>query len=220
MCQIGHVISFIANWTIFGVYGLWTKQIFTVHLWPFWPIHHLNNPQANTNFLRLGDFSGLPELLAPQPTTGVLGPTPFAMGFRAEMAFLDHLAPLHPIGPFCLNPMRQKGPTTNPKGQVALKPQVGPPEPVLAPNSISLKNGHKDTRTPIGHFQPLASGNHQRPPAQAQQAFPSIKGKDSPSPMYSIPRVQEWCIYGIIYHYAPTFLRTPIVMVSGQNYAI
>ncbi|MBW0572966.1 hypothetical protein O181_112681 [Austropuccinia psidii MF-1] len=69
-------------------------------------------------------------------------------------------------------------------------------------------------------FKPLASGNHQRPPAQAQKAFPSIQGQDAPSPMYSIPRIQEWCIYGIIYHYAPILLRNSMVIFSGPNYAI
>ncbi|MBW0542120.1 hypothetical protein O181_081835 [Austropuccinia psidii MF-1] len=58
-------------------------------------------------------------------------------------------------------------------------------------------------------------GNHKRPPAQAQQAFPSIHGKYSP-----LPRIQEWCIYGIIYHYAPALLSNPMLMVSKPNYAI
>ncbi|MBW0522930.1 hypothetical protein O181_062645 [Austropuccinia psidii MF-1] len=44
--------------------------------------------------------------------------------------------------------------------------------------------------------------------------------KLSPSPMYSVPWVQEWCIYGIIYHYAPILIRKPMVMVSGPNYSI
>ncbi|MBW0482106.1 hypothetical protein O181_021821 [Austropuccinia psidii MF-1] len=69
-------------------------------------------------------------------------------------------------------------------------------------------------------FQPLASGHNQRPPAQAQKALPSIQEKDSPSPMHSVPRIQEWCIYGIIYHYAPSLLRIPIEMFSGPNYDI
>ncbi|MBW0526436.1 hypothetical protein O181_066151 [Austropuccinia psidii MF-1] len=117
-------------------------------------------------------------------------------------------------------------PTTKPKGQVGPKPQVDLPEPILSPNLISPKNGQKDPRTQIGqescivHFQPLASGNHQRPPDQAQQAFSSIQAKESPSPMYSVPRIQEWCIYGIIYHYAQILFSNPKVMVSGPNYAI
>ncbi|MBW0562203.1 hypothetical protein O181_101918 [Austropuccinia psidii MF-1] len=46
------------------------------------------------------------------------------------------------------------------------------------PNLNNPKNGQKDPRTQIGqepqfgHFQPLASGNHQRPPVQVQQDFP------------------------------------------------
>ncbi|MBW0540787.1 hypothetical protein O181_080502 [Austropuccinia psidii MF-1] len=59
-------------------------------------------------------------------------------------------------------------PTTYPQGQ------VGPPEPILAPNLTSPTNGQKDPRTQTGHFQPLNFGNHQRPPAQAQQVFPFI----------------------------------------------
>ncbi|MBW0593975.1 hypothetical protein O181_133690 [Austropuccinia psidii MF-1] len=65
----------------------------------------------------------------------------------------------------------------------------------------------------------LAIFNHKRPPAQVQKAFPSIWGKDSPSPMYSLPRSQAWCIYGIIHHYAPIFLRNSMVMLSGPKYA-
>ncbi|MBW0550399.1 hypothetical protein O181_090114 [Austropuccinia psidii MF-1] len=102
-------------------------------------------------------------------------------------------------------------PTTYPQGQ------MGPPEPILAPNLTSPRNGQKDPRTQIGHIHPLAFGNHQRPPAQAQQALPSFQGKDSPSPMHSIPWIQEWCIYGIIYHYEPIYLRNQMVMISGPN---
>ncbi|MBW0508544.1 hypothetical protein O181_048259 [Austropuccinia psidii MF-1] len=82
-------------------------------------------------------------------------------------------------------------PTTSPKGQVGPKPQVGPPEPILAPNLNSPRNGQKDPMTKIGHVQPLASGNHQRPPAQVQQAFPSIQGKNTPSPIYPYQGVRH-----------------------------
>ncbi|MBW0538314.1 hypothetical protein O181_078029 [Austropuccinia psidii MF-1] len=165
--------------------------------WPFWPIHHLTNPQANTPFLGLGGPSGLPG--ASDPSIHHQGPWPHPFDYGVEGL----------TGPF--------GPIRPP---IASMSYVDQPEPILAPDLISPKNGHKDPRTQIGHFQPLASGNHQRPPAQAQKSFPSIKGKDSPSPMYSVPRIQEWCIYGIIYHYAPIFLINPMVMVSGPNYAI
>ncbi|MBW0553699.1 hypothetical protein O181_093414 [Austropuccinia psidii MF-1] len=68
-------------------------------------------------------------------------------------------------------------------------------------------------------FEPLASGNHQSPPVHSQKAFHSIHGKDSPSPMYSVPRIQAWCIYGIIYHYAPILLTNQMVMFKGPNYS-
>ncbi|MBW0573790.1 hypothetical protein O181_113505 [Austropuccinia psidii MF-1] len=93
---------------------------------------------------------------------------------------------------------------TNPEGQ------VGPPEPILAPNLNLPQNDQKDLRTQIGHFQPLASGED-----KFQKTFPSIQGKHSP-----LPRIQAWCIYGTIYHYAPIFLCNPMVMFSGPNYAI
>ncbi|MBW0467214.1 hypothetical protein O181_006929 [Austropuccinia psidii MF-1] len=118
---------------------------------------------------------------------------------------------------FGLNPMRPrgaKGATTYPQRQVGPKPQVGPPEQILAPNLTSPRNGQKDSRTQIGkephigHFQPLAFGNHLR------------LRKVSPSPMYSVPWIQEWCIYGIIYHYSPILLRNTMVMVSGPNVSI
>ncbi|MBW0482709.1 hypothetical protein O181_022424 [Austropuccinia psidii MF-1] len=91
---------------------------------------------------------------------------------------------------------------------------------ILAPISMFPKMAKTTSRPKLAVFQPLASGNHQRPPAQDQQAFPSIQGKDSPSPMCSISRIQVWCIYGIIYHYAPFLLRNTIVIFPGQNYAI
>ncbi|MBW0530105.1 hypothetical protein O181_069820 [Austropuccinia psidii MF-1] len=100
-------------------------------------------------------------------------------------------------------------PTTSPQGQ------VGPPEPILAPNLIGHKNGQKGLMKQV-----LAISNHQRPPAQVQQAFASIKGKDSPSSMYSVQRIQAWCIYGIIFHYAPILLSNLMVMFSGPNHAI
>ncbi|MBW0588689.1 hypothetical protein O181_128404 [Austropuccinia psidii MF-1] len=35
--------------------------------------------------------------------------------------------------------------------------------------------------------------------------------------MHPRSRIQEWCIYGIIYHYAPLSLRNPMVTFSGPN---
>ncbi|MBW0506918.1 hypothetical protein O181_046633 [Austropuccinia psidii MF-1] len=100
-----------------------------------------------------------------------------------------------PLGPFWPESneakRKKKGPSTSPE------PQLGPHEPILTSNLNIPKNGQKDPRTQIGkephsgHFQPLASANHHRPPDQLQKDFPSIKGKDSPSPMSSIQRIQK-----------------------------
>ncbi|MBW0536092.1 hypothetical protein O181_075807 [Austropuccinia psidii MF-1] len=92
----------------------------------------------------------------------------------------------------------------------APKPQVGPPEPVLAPKWPKTTSG-----------PPMASGNHQRPPAQLQEKIPlSFRGRIFLSQYTPYSRIQEWCIYGIIYHYAPFFLSNPIVTFSGPDYMI
>ncbi|MBW0551848.1 hypothetical protein O181_091563 [Austropuccinia psidii MF-1] len=49
---------------------------------------------------------------------------------------------------------------------------------------------------------------------------PPVQGKISLSSMHSIFKDQEWCIYGIIYHYAPFLLSNPVVTLSGPNYMI
>ncbi|MBW0560089.1 hypothetical protein O181_099804 [Austropuccinia psidii MF-1] len=57
-------------------------------------------------------------------------------------------------------------------------------------------------------LQPIASGNHQRPPAQLQEEIPLIfRGRPFLSQCTPYSRIQEWCIYCIIYHYAPFLLR-------------
>ncbi|MBW0477508.1 hypothetical protein O181_017223 [Austropuccinia psidii MF-1] len=116
-------------------------------------------------------------------------------------------SPWDPYTPFSLNPMRPKGAKgqlTSPQGQVGPKPQVGPHEPILAPDLNNPKNGQKDPRTQIGqephfgHFQTLASGSHQRPSAQVWKVFPSIQRKTSPLPIYSIPK--DPCMVHIWYN--------------------
>ncbi|MBW0504980.1 hypothetical protein O181_044695 [Austropuccinia psidii MF-1] len=62
----------------------------------------------------------------------------------------------------------------------------------------------------------MASGNPQRPPEAQNALFPSTQGEDFPIPPCTpYSRIQEWYIYGIIYHYAPFLLRNPMVMFSG-----
>ncbi|MBW0471717.1 hypothetical protein O181_011432 [Austropuccinia psidii MF-1] len=70
-------------------------------------------------------------------------------------------------------------------------------------------------------IQSMASGNHQRRPAQLQERIPlKFSGRPFLPQCTPYSRIQEWCIYGIIYHYAPIFLGNPMATFSGPNYAI
>ncbi|MBW0503979.1 hypothetical protein O181_043694 [Austropuccinia psidii MF-1] len=69
--------------------------------------------------------------------------------------------------------------------------------------------------------EPMASGNHQRPPAQLQSRITlKFRGRLFLPQCTLYSRIQEWCIYGIIYHYAPFLLRNPMVTFPGPNYVI
>ncbi|MBW0586730.1 hypothetical protein O181_126445 [Austropuccinia psidii MF-1] len=73
--------------------------------------------------------------------------------------------------------MRPKsGQPTSIQGQVGPKPQLGPPEPFLAPNPMKTLRTHFGQGSPWNTFQPMASGNHQRPPDQLSNPSPQLKG--------------------------------------------
>ncbi|MBW0520477.1 hypothetical protein O181_060192 [Austropuccinia psidii MF-1] len=62
-------------------------------------------------------------------------------------------------------------------------------------------------------------------PSEATRSAPSkdsppVQEKTSLSSMHSVLKDQKWCIYGMIYHYAPFLLRNPMVTLSGPNYVI
>ncbi|MBW0536305.1 hypothetical protein O181_076020 [Austropuccinia psidii MF-1] len=75
----------------------------------------------------------------------------------------------------------------------------------------------------FGHEPPwtiipaMASGSHQRPPDQLSKHSPQHKVNSFIPPCTLYSRLQEWCIYGIIYHYAPFLLSNSMVMLSGPN---
>ncbi|MBW0554494.1 hypothetical protein O181_094209 [Austropuccinia psidii MF-1] len=67
----------------------------------------------------------------------------------------------------------------------------------------------------------MASNNHKRPPAQLQERIPPKFRARRFLPQCTLhSRIQEWCIYGMIYHYAPFLLSNPMATFSGQNYVI
>ncbi|MBW0533049.1 hypothetical protein O181_072764 [Austropuccinia psidii MF-1] len=64
----------------------------------------------------------------------------------------------------------------------------------------------------------MASGKPQRPPAQLKPTLPlNSRGRFPIPPCTPYSRMQEWCIYGIIYHYAPFLLSNPMVTFSGPS---
>ncbi|MBW0568700.1 hypothetical protein O181_108415 [Austropuccinia psidii MF-1] len=116
--------------------------------------------------------------------------------------------------------MRPKG--AKGTSQVGTKPQLGPPEPFLATTSLDPKvtKSLMDTILAInpigpnfGHGPPwtnsssMTSGNHQ---ISSVCLSPQLQGISSFPSYHPYSRLQAWCIYGIIYHYAPFLLSNPI----------
>ncbi|MBW0511282.1 hypothetical protein O181_050997 [Austropuccinia psidii MF-1] len=66
----------------------------------------------------------------------------------------------------------------------------------------------------------MVSANHQRPPDQLSKNFPQLKRNSSIPPCTPYSRLQEWCIYGIIYHHAPFLLSNSMLTFSGPNSTI
>ncbi|MBW0510318.1 hypothetical protein O181_050033 [Austropuccinia psidii MF-1] len=88
----------------------------------------------------------------------------------------------------------------------------------MAKNTLGPKIGQEPQ---VATIQPMGSGNHQRPPAQLQASIPlKFRGRIFLPQCTLHSRIQEWCRYGIIYHYAPFLLRNQIVTFSGPNYVI
>ncbi|MBW0553772.1 hypothetical protein O181_093487 [Austropuccinia psidii MF-1] len=110
--------------------------------------------------------------------------------------------------------MISKGARWDPSHKWAHLSQIWPPISSV-PQMAKRTPGPK-----LATFNHWPFGNYQRTQNQSQQGFPFIQGKNLSSPMYSVPWIQEWCIYGMIYHYAPILIRNPMVMISGPNEAI
>ncbi|MBW0487736.1 hypothetical protein O181_027451 [Austropuccinia psidii MF-1] len=73
----------------------------------------------------------------------------------------------------------------------------------------------------VAKIQPMASGSNQRRPAQLQARIPlKFRGRLFLPQCTLHSRIQEWCIYGITYYYAPFLLRNPMVQFSGPSYVI
>ncbi|MBW0537087.1 hypothetical protein O181_076802 [Austropuccinia psidii MF-1] len=99
--------------------------------------------------------------------------------------------------------------------------------PILATITRTPKMAINHHRPQIGQgppwttFQPMVSGNHQRHPDQLRSILPlNLRRILHIPPCTPYSRLQGWCIYSIIYHYAPFLLNNSMVMVSGPNFMI
>ncbi|MBW0473731.1 hypothetical protein O181_013446 [Austropuccinia psidii MF-1] len=118
------------------------------------------------------------------------------------MAHVPHSMGL--LGPFWL------------KYNEAKRGQVGPPEPVLAPKPNQPRNGQTTLGPKIGH----SSAHGLWKPLEATSSAPRKYSPQFQEKTFPSSSIQEWCICGIIYHYAPFLLSNPMVRFSGQNYMI
>ncbi|MBW0556381.1 hypothetical protein O181_096096 [Austropuccinia psidii MF-1] len=88
----------------------------------------------------------------------------------------------------------------SPKGasrgnHLAPKPQLDPPEPILATNPLDPNLAINPVGPNFGHGPPwtilptMASGNHQRPQDQISQPFPQLKVNSTHSSMHPVLKV-------------------------------
>ncbi|MBW0475940.1 hypothetical protein O181_015655 [Austropuccinia psidii MF-1] len=163
-------------------------------LWPIGPFWR---------FMAFGDISPLTgHILQPLALSANSPPhqTPgqylcFGPGGPPTASTDRGLSSMGPLDPFWPKSNEAKGcspPATRPGG---------PPEPNFAPNLNNCKNGQKGPRTQAGHH------------LRFSRASPQFRGRS-----LLLQRIQAWCIYGIIYHYAPFSLINPMVMFLGHNY--
>ncbi|MBW0525418.1 hypothetical protein O181_065133 [Austropuccinia psidii MF-1] len=87
-------------------------------------------------------------------------------------------------------------------------------EPHFGPRSQGTQFGHSGHIPSRLQEWPLAVT--MGPQSPSQRGFPSRSGTS----LTQVCGNQGWCIYGIKYHYASFFLRSPMVKVSGPNYII
>ncbi|MBW0465694.1 hypothetical protein O181_005409 [Austropuccinia psidii MF-1] len=114
--------------------------------------------------------------------------------------------------PFWPNPMSPKGGSTSaPKARWVPNHNWAH----LSQFRPQIQNGHKDPQDPIlanNHCGPLFS-----PWPLVATRSAQLKGNSFTPPCTPYSRLQEWCIDGIIYHYAPFLLSNSMVTISGPN---
>ncbi|MBW0537581.1 hypothetical protein O181_077296 [Austropuccinia psidii MF-1] len=120
--------------------------------------------------------------------------------------------------------MRPKG-----AGHLGPKPQLRPPEPFFCHHSLGPKSDQNPIDTllainPVGPIfghgpiiQPWPLATIRGHQISSARLSPELQGISSFPSYHPYSRLQAWCIYDIIYHYAPFLLRNPMVTFSGPN---
>ncbi|MBW0480823.1 hypothetical protein O181_020538 [Austropuccinia psidii MF-1] len=188
---IGHVISFIANWPPLGALWLLRHNPFP---WPYPSVISL-----------LGQFP-------PHQPPGL------HLCFWAWGGLNGFFGPFRPAtAPTAHRPWSAVG---------------DPPEPKLVTNPLDpkLAKDPLDTNSAINPVGPnFRHGTISQPwPLATTRGHQIISvsvplnlwGIISIPPHHPYSRLQAWCIYGIIYHYAPFLLSNPMVTFSGPNSTI
>ncbi|MBW0500981.1 hypothetical protein O181_040696 [Austropuccinia psidii MF-1] len=178
----------------------------------FWPYHSslaFDGLRPYSAILGLpGQFFHIPN---PQGLNGLFGP------FRPPTASTVHSPwSVGQLGPFWPNPMRPKGD----KGGRPLAPKAR-----WVPNhnwahliQISPQMAINHHRTTMDHFSAHGPWYPQEATRSAQlNPPPHLQSKSSTPPCTPYSRLQEWCIYGIVYHYVPFLLSNSMVTFSVQN---
>ncbi|MBW0476497.1 hypothetical protein O181_016212 [Austropuccinia psidii MF-1] len=149
------------------------------------------------------------------------------------MAFLGHLGPLHSL--WSVGPLRPFWPNSNEakRGQGGSSPASntresqttsGPTSANFGPNLNNPRNGQNNPGSKFAKSHILNTSNpwplaptkdHQ---LRSRKASSQFRGRPLLHQCTPYPRIQMWCLYGIIYHYAQILLRNPMVMFTGPNY--
>ncbi|MBW0493526.1 hypothetical protein O181_033241 [Austropuccinia psidii MF-1] len=100
-----------------------------------------------------------------------------------------------------------------------LKPQSGPPGPKMVSQFLRARNPKGAQNC---HNWPLNQQLKSCPlaPVTFKKVPPQDQGALDPAQWNQACRKQDWCIYGIIYHYATFFLRNPMVILLGPHFTI
>ncbi|MBW0462417.1 hypothetical protein O181_002132 [Austropuccinia psidii MF-1] len=135
-----HLTTHGVEWLFVHIYApkpqIWPSGHILLH-WPFAQFPTSPTPRPIPLILRLGGHPAFEGPLSPLAISRVSGPPPLIIGFRGIYTPYSLYCLQAPFG---LIPMGQ---TSSPQFQVCLKPQVGPPESILAIKSQKSQNGQK-----------------------------------------------------------------------------